>query len=442
MDRITYTKQDDGYLTLWPPQRLGNDFSRALRKIRGTIAPRAATGYALARVGKSEHLPPSISLQDARTFASQWTNLEPVTICEAVAIGLNDTVLFRRVEKLQSCNRFDEMPDDAELVIPGGEIMMKKAADPKMPRGFDQLADKLTRGLAYEDRQWFKPYLRKYMNVIAVDWKRMSKNRHREIWNKAERVIKKADVRRLTDPWTQRITLDMKVVAKGTKRHLRNHYMPRINTALTQPDTKAIGQIGKQQGWFLRDQMGKRSEALTKHGERVVKQGLKDGWGREQIAKELEKTVGGMWQKYGRNYSRAVASVALSRARSWSEVKSYQSASIEQLEFQAILDESTTDICRFCDGQVISVNDCADLLERGAGVNKPEDIRTVNPFVNVVRDKETGQRSLFTATGTKLADITRSGMGVRDDRGEFRSNLFGNQLPKNAHIGPPPLHHL
>lgn len=442
MNRLTYTKEDDGYLTLWPPRRLGNDFNQALRKVKGGYAPRAANGYALSRVGKSEYLPPGIGLQDARIFATQWTDLEPVTICEAVAIGLNDTILFRKVERLQSCERFDEIPNNAELVVPGGELMMKRAADPKMPQGFDQLADKLTRGLVHADREWFKPYLKKYMNIIRVDWKRLNDVSQREIWNKAERVIKKAKLRRLTEPWTQRITHDMTAVSKGTKKHLRAHYMPRLNTALTQSDTKAIGQIGTQQGWFLRDQMGKRSEALTKHGERIVKRGLKDGWGREQIANKLDKKLPGMWKKYAQNYSTAVASVALSRARSWSEVNSYQSAGVEMLEFQAILDEVTTTVCRFADGQVISVNDCADLMTRGANVKNQEDIKTVNPFVSQRKDPETGKPSLFTANGTKLAEITRSGYGTRDDRGEFKANIFGKQLPGKAQIGPPPLHHL
>ena len=797
MNRLTYSRPDDGYLTLWPPRALGTDFNRALSKAKGGLAPRAASGFALARIGKSEHLPPGIDLNDARIFATQWTDLEPVTICEAVCIGLNDTIVFRKVERLQSCKRFDEIPENGELVV-AGEIMTKAAPDPKMPRGFDQMADRLTRGLTYEDRKWFKPYLKKYMNVIAVDWKRLTDIRQRKIWSKAEKVIQKADVRRLTKPWVQRVTLDMTAVSKGTKRHLREHYLPRLNTALTQPDQRAIKQIGKQQGWFLRDQMGKRSEALTKHGERIVKRGLKDGWGREQIAKELEKKVSGMWGKYGRNYSMAVSSVALSRARTASEIRSYQQSSIEQLEIQAILDEVTTEQCflagtkiltpkgeieieriitgqevitgtgkthkvtatmqhetneyftltlssgrlimvtenhpvltakgwlkcgeltigdsvakkkrpnkvdnanlqtlpkrirnhahlceqgtnevlfsgvfpdsqkegihegrpdkdmyfmreevhgqsrfrdswegqkallygvpqatsspnmsdvresiyrqslggqkvkekllfnsmqrkkpiddqcrngrvgsvhrcgvgveegspdrevfnrlcsslseefsnrsgwgllaresvngrrvsdevsgeerkansrrwavpdkngrapaqegsneidadtlrvedylrginewdtvvsierrtgdettvynleietdhtyiaegvvvhncRFLDGQVISVDECADLMERGANVSKPEDIRTVNPFINVRKDTETGQRSLFTTTGTKLAEITRPGYGTRDDRGEFKANMFGNQLPKGGNVGPPPYHHL
>jgi len=441
MNRLTYSIPDDGYLTLWPPRALGTDFNRAMGKVKGRLAPRAASGFALARVGKSEHLPPGISLNEARMFATRWTDLEPVTICEAVCIGLNDTVVFRKIERLQSCKRFDEIPEDGELVV-AGEIMTKRDPDPKMPKGFDQMADRLTRGLTYEDRKWFAPYLKKYMNVITVDWKRLNATSQRQIWSKAEKLIQKADVRRLTQPWVQRVALDMTAVAKGTNRHLREHYLPRLTTALTQPDTKAIQQISNQQGWYLKDQMGKRSEALTKHGERIVKRGLKDGWGREQIAKELEGKLSGMWGKYGRNYSMAVSSVALSRARSWSEIKSYQEVSIEQMEFQAILDEVTTEACRFADGQVISVNECSDLMERGANVSNPEDIKTVNPFVNVRKDPETGQRALFTATGTKIAEITRSGYGTRDDRGEFKASMFGNQLPKGAHIGPPPLHHL
>jgi len=97
--------------------------------------------------------------------------------------------------------------------------------------------------------------------------------------------------------------------------------------------------------------------------------------------------------------------------------------------------------CRALDGTIISVNDCSDLIERGANVEQPEDIKTVNPFINTRRDPDNpGGKILRTANGVKIATVHRSGYGVRDDRGQFSLHRSGQQLPQVG-IGPPPYHH-
>jgi len=108
--------------------------------------------------------------------------------------------------------------------------------------------------------------------------------------------------------------------------------------------------------------------------------------------------------------------------------------------------------CRFLDGTIISVADAYGVSEASANVSRPEDIYNTSPFVNPVWTDADGRRlrrgdegrrdhrELQTTTGTRLAIIDRSGVGRKDDPGQFRGLIGGNHL-HDAHLGPPPYHH-
>lgn len=95
--------------------------------------------------------------------------------------------------------------------------------------------------------------------------------------------------------------------------------------------------------------------------------------------------------------------------------------------------------CRLLDGQVLSVSGCVAHLDRVAAIEQPEDIYTANPFLEIKRDRETGERYMQTRTGTRFAEVLRSGYGTADDRGLGRYLKAGNGMLA-ANVGPPPYH--
>ncbi|MFO7782070.1 MAG: hypothetical protein R6W94_10640, partial [Spirochaetia bacterium] len=241
--------------------------------------------------------------------------------------------------------------------------------------------------------------------------------------------------------WNKSVTASVHGTAKATRQVLKQQFFPKIGIAFSSPDSRALDQIATQQGWFLRDEFGRRADALTTRGREIVQRGLKQGVARDVIAKDLRTALPGLWDAYGKNYSRAVASVAVNRARSFSEVKSYVSAGVHSLEVQAVLDERTTEICRGMDGQIIEVHLADAQVDAAAAVARPEDIATTSPFMRVQTNANTGVRSIATTTGVRIADVMRSGVGRLDDRGQMAFHRMGNQLPEIG-VGPPPYHHL
>jgi len=147
-----------------------------------------------------------------------------------------------------------------------------------------------------------------------------------------------------------------------------------------------------------------------------------------------------MYQIRSGNYAVVSASVAMQRARNFSHVSGYRDAGFEFMEVSNPVDERTTEICRFMDGQIINVNQAYDLSMDASMVATPEDIKKVNPFMRTVNER--GRRYIETARGTRMAEITRSGMGTRDDAGQHRQMLSSKQFPQVAAVGPPPYHHL
>ena len=66
------------------------------------------------------------------------------------------------------------------------------------------------------------------------------------------------------------------------------------------------------------------------------------------------------------------------------------------------------------------------------------------PWVREAQDLETGRTRLYVDGGrgrTDLAEVTRSAMGTRDDRGDFRA-LASDSALNEVGIGFPPYHGL
>jgi hypothetical protein len=233
--------------------------------------------------------------------------------------------------------------------------------------------------------------------------------------------------------WEETVQTSYIDVATSTRKTLGDTHIPRLGTTLRQPDQRAIAQMATQQGWFLRDEFGVRSDALTKRGQQIVTEGLANGLGREEIGADLRVQLPGMWDAMGKQYANVVAAVGVSRARSFSEVASYQEAGITGMEIVAMLDERTTDICRSMDGLIVPVAQARALIDAGAQVRNPEDIKTVNPFL-----RQRGGE-IATATGTPFAEVARSGRGRVDDRGVANYSLNGSNM-SSAGLGAPPYH--
>jgi len=284
--------------------------------------------------------------EEARRIAFRELGAAEVVLLEAAYRG--EVTVFRRTEIMRAMSSSQASKDEAaQLVSPNGTLV-EKALSPTDPVDNKIISDRLAGQLLYAERKLLGPKLEQYVRQLNVDWPNLTPAQLSEQFAKVRtgvRGLLGASSRDMLPTWQARTEVTVSGVVSGTKKVMQTNFLPQIATSLSQPNRQVIEQISAQQGFFMRDAAGFRSDQITAAGRRVVQDGLKQGLGRNQIADNLAKQLPQAWQKYGRNYFRTVAAVSVNRARSYGEISGYTEAGIEQLEVQAVLDERTTDIC-------------------------------------------------------------------------------------------------
>nr|WP_237078802.1 hypothetical protein [Myxococcus xanthus] len=117
-------------------------------------------------------------------------------------------------------------------------------------------------------------------------------------------------------------------------------------------------------------------------------------------------------------------------------MSSYAEAGVRRYRIEAVLDEATTQVCRFLHGKAFSVGEALQRFERLESLSQPEDLKQELPGG--------GRALLYVNRGgqeTRLAEVLRSAVGTRDDVGEFRSLVSDRQLAEVG-VGFPPYHGL
>lgn len=197
----------------------------------------------------------------------------------------------------------------------------------------------------------------------------------------------------------------------------------------------------------MRDEYGRRLDAFGEQARAIVAAGLEQGLGRDDIAADLERAARAALVELF--YWEVVASSFISQGRSFAQMSSYAEAGIQRYRIEAVVDEQTTNICRFLHGKTSSIADALrrdriEQLEDPEAIGSRGRAQQVMPWVREAQNRETGRTRLYVdavAGRFDLAEITRPALGARDDRGDFRP-LASDGALNEVGIGFPPYHGL
>lgn len=195
--------------------------------------------------------------------------------------------------------------------------------------------------------------------------------------------------------------------------------------------------------FYIRDAMGRIVDGPVAQSIRdKVAEGIRDGLDQRTIASDLSKLVSGTTAARSRDYLVMASSVATARARSYGVLKSFEEAAISYTEFRAVLDEVTSQVCRFMHKRRFEVR--AQLQRFDYVARAPLGaVKALQPFMRVGRtqdgERAVGVRDLGTNSFVPFASVTRSGLGVKDDPGEFRT-LVSDARMQALGCCTPPLH--
>lgn len=322
-------------------------------------------------------------------------------------------------------------------------IPVTKAMDLSTPTGFDKavtgLATRLRRAAAESDRD----AVRAAIEVLDVDWQATTAAQRRSL---LARALEAAG--RRTAGVTEAISAPLgeaaEEVVSATRNHARSAHGLGIAADFNDMDRRITRHMVRSQSNFIRDEYGRRLDDLGAEARRVVAEGFDAGLGRQDIAADLARAAEKALVTRPAFYWEVVAGAFVSNGRSLSQMSAYAEAGIQRYVIEAVLDEHTTEICRYLHGKEFEVGDALRRFDRIEQLDRPEDIKSEAPWVREAIDPETGMKFLYVeqnGTRSRIAEVARSAMGTSDDPGEFRHGRDSTEL-MDMGVSFPPYHGL
>lgn len=191
---------------------------------------------------------------------------------------------------------------------------------------------------------------------------------------------------------------------------------------------------------FVRDRYGTMMALHSQVARAHVADGIRQGFSSRVIGEGLEQRMTAMGLARSRSYWNTVSSVYAARARTWGQLRSYEQAGIQALRFVSVLDENTTDVCRFMHGEIVAVGPAIQRY-RDSFDAEPEAVTWLQPFVRTGKDDQGEILYYKDREGNRqlVARIEDSARGKRDETGRY-SNAMGSGGLMDAGINTPPLH--
>lgn len=325
-------------------------------------------------------------------------------------------------------------------------VEVEKVLDPLNDTDFLVMVDRLSASLKSATGPIEAAAIRRALRALDVDWPNLNATQRDRVFD-AARVALGSATPRVVRAVRIRIGGPRGAMFGPTRRSLarrsRTRAFPQaitISPQLSASDRAAERLVRTSTTNFVRDELGRRVDHLSEEAREIVARGLEQGLGRDVIARDLAEAFGNRIVR-SEAYYEVVAGAYMNRARTFSSLLTFQEAGVETYVFEAVLDEVTTDICRFYHGQTFSVQKGIEAMNRTLALEDPEQIKDVSPWLRTARSPD-GTRSIFflrNGVRVRVAQIDRSGVGTRDDVGSFSRAMTPRQL-ENAGIPYPPLH--
>lgn len=322
-------------------------------------------------------------------------------------------------------------------------IPVRKAMDLSTPKGFDRavagLASQLRGATAASDRDAVKAAI----EILDVDWHATTAAQRRSLVAQAMEAAGRRTskvVQRVVAPFGEAAD----EVVSATRDHARSAHRLGIAADFNALDHRITRHLVASQANFIRDEYGRRLDDLGTEARRVVAEGLEAGLGRQDIAADLQRAANKALVTRPTFYWEVVAGAFVSNGRSLAQMSGYAEAGIQRYLIEAVLDENTTEICRYLHGKEFEVGDALRRFDRIERMDSPEEIKTEAPWVREALNPETGRKVLFVERGgtrTRIAEVTRSAAGTRDDPGEFTRGRNSAEL-MDMGVSFPPYHGL
>lgn len=207
-------------------------------------------------------------------------------------------------------------------------------------------------------------------------------------------------------------------------------------------DPRVLDYVRRSSRFYVRDGLGRAvGDPLARDIRETVARGIGDGFDNRTIGKDLATLLEGQTAKRAEGYFVMAASVATARARSYGVLLSFEESLIQTTRFVAVLDEVTSQVCRFMHGRTFEVRQQLERYAQVAAAPEPEDVKRLQPFMRTGKDQDgnpsVGVRDPGSGLFVPFATVQRSGLGRKDDPGAFTPRLSPERMLAFGCCTPP-----
>lgn len=418
--RLLKAAQARGYVLLhrdsfgaWQTFRLGGAALPEAQAVAATVAKRARRRVILGEL---------VQVSEGTQVIRQLASYEPMSKAE----------LFARATAA------------AGRVV---DLVKADESDPYKPREFDRLTDDLARGLNKEGVPEFERAVAKAVDDSNVDWSVATDKQMDDFSKKLALTLGVAAGAVWRSIKTRVVSASVGMASSARKSFVKTHDL-RVDRAISLQDKQAVTRSAATNVHYVREfGTGQLAPSLSAQAREIVQAGVGQGSSSRMIGKELHRVLGEAAGGQTEVYFRMAASAINARSREFSSLRSMQDAGVELYEISAVLDEATTETCRFLDGKVLQVGHGLARYAAADSLTNPTDIRYEMPWLREKRisgGEHDGKMGIY-APGrdgmTRLAVVEKGGFGERDAIGTY-SAVASAQGMERANVGPPPYHGL
>lgn len=438
---VILESESSGFFTVNPHNELGNDLTLALLKMGSnkTNLPQAFLGNVLIeKSGVALRTLPVMSADNPAVVAASRTIAEKqgsvgvaVPICK-----IGNSVVWKRLRKVEAVTEAEALIRQIKeletlhgiLVDMTGNDIVEKAdkPNPMTDSGFTQLQNSVRRELVKITNPMDASQLTQIIRATAGnDWLDSKDKRDAVVKAIREAMPDRKILKTGLSNYHKTMVGKANVIHEGVRKSFEESQNIAINMSLSLKDEEAIKALVTSGGLFVRDSYGNRADMMSQKAKTIVQSGLDKGLGRADIADLLRASLGETYEAHRRGYLNVISSTFVSRARSRSMTIGYQEAQVEYAQILAIMDKATSEICRFLDGQQISVSQTVTLMNAVDSDPNHEAVKSIMPWI---KESKGG--------------LSIPGKGVlasRNEDGTLTQNIKARDFGKNG-IGFPPYH--
>lgn len=320
-----------------------------------------------------------------------------------------------------------------EILFSLGYEVLEKADDPTKRRGFDRIVARIQRELMAATEKLDESFAARVLRALGVDFQDLTAAEREDFLQRAELALPRpALYAKVTAPVFAEEAEAL--VALARLRALKDVALPELDLV----NDAVVQHLADGQAFYVAAAMQARNTALNQEMRALVGQALAEGWTRKYLVRQLEALLSPeVVLARQANYLDIVAGAFVGYARTYGQMTAFRDAEIPTWTYDAVLDEVTCDVCRFLHGQTFTTAGALGVFERMAG--NLDSSKEAAPWIRVGRN-EFGEKVLYTkAFGHRreIATVLRSGVGERDDVGEYRTTYTTEKLEAVGACIPP-----